>query len=458
MGQRRHKVLQAMFIQPMMEDAGTLEKDTLRDHAPENDLARTGINNEDQLKRPEQKQRSPSQLGLEQLPNELLSYIISFLDVEPPSTQKLNQDPSLELTVSEVKALKTLSRTSHFFRQISLPRLFRYSRVKTISYKVLVNDHLHWVAFFIDMIESYLSFLRNNNILRHVESLVVYIDTPPSDALREIVTVQKATSIWQCILPHINPQSVTIIGEPLYLARSMLCGLSILHQWAFDMPIQIVRVSRSPGPSNPAEHAHDPSAAGLLDARPWTHLSLNEGSALPAYRSYEYYLKITPSLLGTRPRETVSPPLLALSSTLTSLHYTATFPFYSHVDDVLKYAKAMPLLEKLSLQLVPGEESTAFDDPTRTAKVSLEDRWLEVDTGYELVVHAVMEMGRREGGRLRVFESWDCGVEDVKVGLERRFEELGAFVGWRCCGVGVWSCCGDAESKWEKCTEVPGWV
>jgi len=446
-----------MLVLPMMEDDGTLEQDTVKAHALQKDLARLDLKNEDQLRRPEQEQRSPSPLGLEQLPNELLDYIIAFLDVESPSTQKLNQEPSLQLTVSEVKTLKNLSRTSHLLRQFSLPRLFRCSRVKTIHYKVLVNNHLYSVSFSIDMIESYLSFLRTNNLLNHVKSLVVYIDAPPLDALHEIVTVRKATSIWQSLLPHINPQSITIIGEPLYLARCMLCDLSILHQWAFDMALQILHVSQTPHLSPTTEHAHNPTTTlGLLDARPWTHLSLNEGSALPAYRSYEYYLKITPSLLGTRPRETVSPPLLELSPTLTSLHYTATFPFYSHVDDVLKYAKAMPLLEKLSLQLVPGEESTAFDDPTRTAKVNLEDCWLEVDTGYELVVHAVVEMGAREGGRLRVFESWDCGVEDLRMGLGRRFMEIGARGGWSWCGGGVWRCFGDALGPDGNDAEVPG--
>lgn len=442
-----------MLIQPLMEDDGTLELDTMRDQALENGLKSLGIYNEGQPRRHEQDQRSPSPLRLEQLPNELLDYTISFLDLEPPSAQKLNQDPSLELTVSTVKALKNLSRTSHFFRKLSLPRVFKYSRVKTICYKVFVNKQLYSLSFFIDMIESYLAFLRSNNLSGHVKSLVVHIDAPPSDALHEIVTIQKATSIWQHILPHINPQSVIIIGEPLYLARSMLCGLSILHQWCFDMQLQILRVSQPLHFSTTAsENAHNPTALGLLDARPWSHLSLNEGSALPAYRSYEYYLKITPSLLGTRPREAVSPPLLALSSTLTSLHYTATFPFYSHVDDVLRYAKAMPRLEKLGLQLIPGEESTAFDDPARTAKVNLEDCWLEIDTGYELVVHAVVEMG--SGARLRVFESLDCGVEDVRVALERRFEELGAGTGWRLCGRGVWRCSGEAEGGGSSVMEL----
>ena len=420
-----------------------LELDAFKDATIEQDLENLGFCCGDRSTHKTQVQRAPSPSMFEQLPNEILDYIISSLDLEPPSTRKLSQDPSVELTVSKAKALKNLSRTSHLCRQLSIPRLFRCSRVKTICYKVLVNDHLSSISFFVDMIESYLTFLRSNNLLSQVKSLVVYIDASPSDALREMVTVRKAESIWQHILPHINPQSITIIGEPLYLARSMLCGLSILHQWAFDMPLQIIRVSQPAHPSKTLKTAHNPTAVGLLDARPWTHLSLNEGSALPAYRSYEYYLKTTPSLLGNRPRQTVSPPLLALSASLTSLHYTATFPFYSHVDDVLKYAKAMPLLEELSLQLVPGTESTAFNDPRRTAKVNLEDCWLEVDTGYVLVVHAVVEMGRREGGRLRVFESMDCWVEDVRVGLERRFADFGMGSGWRWCEGGVWRCFGD---------------
>lgn len=423
----------------MNDEDQVLGLDTVTSRTGRKNLATLGIYDKGQSTGNEHAHRSSSPTRLEDLPNEVLDYIISLLDVEPPSAKKLNQDPSSELTVSEVKPLKNLSRTSHLFRQLSLPWLFRCSRVKTTSYKSLVNDHLHSLAFFIDMIELYLTFLRSNHLLTHVNSLVIYIDPFPSDALHQIATVQKAESIWQHILPHINPLSITISGEPLYLARLMHCDLSILHQWAFDMPLQTLRLSQPALPYTPPQTAlHNPPALGLLDARPWTHLALNEGSALPAYRSYEYYLKITPSLLGTRPREPVSSPLLALSATLTSLHYTATFPFYGHVDDVLKYAKAMPLLEKLSLQLVPGVESTAFEDPARTANVNLEDCWLEVDTGYELVVHAVLSMGRRKGGRLTEFESLDCGVKDLRVGLVRRFGELGRGAGWRWCGGGVW--------------------
>jgi hypothetical protein len=129
---------------------------------------------------------------------------------------------------------------------------------------------------------------------------------------------------------------------------------------------------------------------GLIDARPWTRMSMNEGSSLKAYRSYEYYLKI-PFTFRYSDEGSISGPLLAMTG-LTSLHYTAIFPFYSHTDDVLKYAKGMPALE-LSVQLVPSLHSNIFSDPARTEKVNLEDCWMEVYTGYSLIVHAVVEMG-----------------------------------------------------------------
>ena len=102
---------------------------------------------------------------------------------------------------------------------------------------------------------------------------------------------------------------------------------------------------------------------------------------------------------------------------------------------MLKYARLLPLLERLSVQLIPSLDSSVFADPERTARVNLEDCWLEVDTGYSLVVHAVVEMGRK--GCLRVFESRDWDVADMGVSLEAKVSEM-AGGRWRGWGEGVW--------------------
>lgn len=280
-----------------------------------------------------------------------------------------------------------------------------------------------------DDVDAFMGFLRSKKLLTYDKGLVVYINETPLGTLTEQPTLRKTRTIWRQIFPHINPRSVIVIGPPFYLARLISCDLSDCDAWAFDMPLHILRLEQLAFFSLPPQTTFE----GLLDARPWTTLSLNEGSSLQVYQSYEYYLKTTPSVLGTRPGEPISQPLLALKD-LTSFYYTAIFPFYTHTDDVLKYAKAIPSLEKLSLQLIPTLQSNMLDDPVRRAHVQLEDCWLEVDTGYSLVVHAVMEMG--EKGRLKEFESRDYAVKSMQESLEGKASET--MRGWMWCGRGIW--------------------
>jgi hypothetical protein len=71
---------------------------------------------------------------LSSLPEELLLYIVSFLDAEPPSLTKFCHEPSFQLTDSDSKSLKNLSCTSRMWRRILAPILFQYVRI-SLSYE-----------------------------------------------------------------------------------------------------------------------------------------------------------------------------------------------------------------------------------------------------------------------------------------------------------------------------------
>lgn len=66
---------------------------------------------------------------IERLPEELLLSIFELLDSEAPSVTKSRQEPSLELTTSDVHGYKDLSSVSKRWRRIVLPLLFRYSKI-----------------------------------------------------------------------------------------------------------------------------------------------------------------------------------------------------------------------------------------------------------------------------------------------------------------------------------------
>lgn len=430
LGQRNPHLARGLVILPEVEDD---EHDDSRGQIAWDAAVRSGLKEPGSTEKALVLLQNKSSKGytttLEDLPTEILDYIISFFDIEPPSVRNRSEEPSLDLTVSGTKYLKHISLTSPLLRRVSLPRLFRYSRVKAICSEFLSGETLTSGSFFIDNVDAFIGFLRSKKLLEYVKGLVVYINEIPLGTLKEQSTLRKTRIIWRQIFPHINPRSVIVIGSPLYLARLISCDLSNSDAWAFDMPLHILRLEQPACFSMPRRTTYE----GLLDARPWTNLSLNEGSSLQVYQSYEYYLKTTPSVLGIRPMESISRPLLAMKD-LTSLYYTAIFPFYTHTDDVLKYAKTIPSLEKLSLQLIPTLQSNMLDDPVRRAHVHLEDCWLEVDTGYSLVVHAVMEMG--ENGRLKEFESRDYAIKSMQEILEGKASET--MRGWRWCGKGIW--------------------
>lgn len=67
---------------------------------------------------------------IESLPEELLLDIFEHLEGSAPSTLKNRHEPSLQLTSSDLTISKDISLVSKRWRRISLPLLFRYSRLR----------------------------------------------------------------------------------------------------------------------------------------------------------------------------------------------------------------------------------------------------------------------------------------------------------------------------------------
>lgn len=63
------------------------------------------------------------------LPEEVLVHIISFLDVDPPSKQRLRLEPTENIFDSNVCPLKHLSTTSRQLRRLTVPVLFKHVRL-----------------------------------------------------------------------------------------------------------------------------------------------------------------------------------------------------------------------------------------------------------------------------------------------------------------------------------------
>ena len=190
------------------------------------------------------------------------------------------------------------------------------------------------------------------------------------------------------------------------------------------------------------------STLHLFSARPWTHLAINESSSLKAYSQYEYFLRKTPSLLASihrGPPPGVSPgprqdplhsPFTSLLTNVTHFTYTAIFPFYNHVETVLHSVHKMPNLSHLTFKLCPEPESTIIADELEEAQghIDVNDAWMEFDTAYTLITHAVVrltaiEEAERKGGpdgmRLRAGKLEEFRVDDVKMeGIRDSLEDV----------------------------------
>jgi hypothetical protein len=84
---------------------------------------------------------------MESLPNELLIQIASHLDTEALSITRFAHEPSSHLTQSDFTPLKLLSLVSWRWRKITLPILFRYSRIA-------LDTEPQWVPIDARLVES----------------------------------------------------------------------------------------------------------------------------------------------------------------------------------------------------------------------------------------------------------------------------------------------------------------
>lgn len=130
-------------------------------------------------------------------------------------------------------------------------------------------------------------------------------------------------------------------------------------------------------------------------------------------------------------------PYSCLLSNLTHFTYTAIFPFYNHVDTILKSVRLMPRLTHFTTKVCPEPESSVVEDELALAlgHIDLNDAWMEFDTVYTLVAHTVIYLGLE--GVLEEFRVDDVKMEGIRENLEevlsQRLQEW-----WNYAGAGVW--------------------
>lgn len=170
--------------------------------------------------------------------------------------------------------------------------------------------------------------------------------------------------------------------------------------------------------------------SSILNQRMWTSISLNEGSFLQAYGTYEYFERGPPSLVPSIAMEVEETSILArvgqadhLSfGSIRSFTYTAIFPFSNHLD----FLGLLRQLETLDLQFAPDPQSGILDDRERTGKAELQDCWQELISAYHDVATTIstFRMTREEFPNLKTFICRDMSIPALKDDLDHIFTPL----------------------------------
>lgn len=313
----------------------------------------------------------PSVPGLLLLPNELLNHIFLFLDNAPPSERRFNHLPTRDWTDSHQAPLKALSTVSRRLRAISLTLLFKHARLDPCQ------------------LTPWLDLVHRNELASSIESIVAHV-SELNDGFHPAWYVR--------LLNEVPVLRLTVGCESHVLTGLTGIHVNLADMWAFDIPYQYLELRQDAWEAT-RQNSYD-YLPGLLGAKHWRSLRVNEGSSLAAYTSYEYFLKKPPSLisnindcLNTIPFD-AEPEMLhetapgaSIQITLTQemlrnlrdFSFIAVFPYYNHVDDILKCIRRMRNLENLFIKLCPDPESTALDDAVKAAKghIDLNDPWNE---------------------------------------------------------------------------------
>lgn len=452
------------------------------------------------------------------LPEEILLTIFEYLDSPAPSKLKARLEPTLSLTSDDENdhhILKSISQVSHIWRRITLPLLFRFSRLRldipqraewsrcpacgdsSSTSAAIPVDETH-MSFFTTAVESienrsggdestpsrdrsftlstihaaarlhhattdYLTFLRMHNLPGAVLSLVLLTNRmieesqlrfPHRMAATTDYRYRAAAELWHQVFSVIPKlKRCVIVAPPADLACLTNCAIDLFGDWAFeDMGFHILELGidvagcQSPPLSGDASSTSIPSksttlsyvpeeypgvaASSILKIRPWSHLSLNEGSFLRAYGTYEYFERGPPSLIYSikdclssnrrawRPHSESGMDLSALKS----FAYTAILPFANHCD----FRQLLPYINELDIKLAPDPTSGILQDKDRVGKAELGDCWSEYFDAYRAITKPFRTFDIRPDGtpKLKKFVCRDMGTPALAFELDDEFVPL----------------------------------
>lgn len=308
-----------------------------------------------------------SHVTIETLPNELLLNIFGHLDSPQPSAAAaaLYDEPTFNLTQSEVADLKTISCVSKRWREAVIPVLFRHSQL------IIPKTNSKGARKAGADIKQILDFITRNQLRKAITSFTLicydegFAETYTRDCSQDIPV------FWNSLFSVIDPNEVLIVAPVEALSFFTGCLVNDEDSWSFDCPCQYLRLRRTAtlrtndsilGNEEDANQAHSQSVGSIptsstvpnlpgglpnspdistdeearaiitdrfertlrgdpieVDAKPvfadssvlfnhpWSKLLLNEGSYIKAYSTYEFWERRPPSVCSPHKKRLICP-------------------------------------------------------------------------------------------------------------------------------------------------------
>jgi hypothetical protein len=189
---------------------------------------------------PSRTESSSKPLAIGDLPNELLSHILGFLDIERPSVD-LHDEPTFHLTDAETTDLKASSCVSKRWRQSILPLLFKHARfvVREAPPKLPVRS-------LSKEIRPFMEFAKKNMLLKIVTTYALVVKEKRTNGDGDIpeYSLDVFQDFWHSIFKIIDPVELLIIANPAVLGRLTSCRVNQDMIWNFDCPCHYLRLRR----------------------------------------------------------------------------------------------------------------------------------------------------------------------------------------------------------------------
>ncbi|KAI4182929.1 MAG: hypothetical protein LQ346_006443 [Caloplaca aetnensis] len=357
------------------------------------------------------------------LPAETAQQIVGYLAKEEPcSVKNLPQEPSICLLESDQKPLKNLSLTFFSF-------LFQILRC---SFSVLTAESTQGNNADECLKDLYAlsRFVARYRLARKVRGLTFFF--PVQTDIGGHYLHDFRFKLLAFALGEINPERLTIIAAAAVLGKIGQLHVDEHDTWAFGKKIHVLSLRQPREVAGPSASTRRISTGPgpcdcLYGLRPWTGTTINEGSCLAAYSTYEYYHKMTPSIIrgGGLPR-----PLFLEKQKLlphvTNFEYVAICPLPNHMYDLSHLLRCLPSLVSLVTQFTPAGNAPRdiLEDKEALGKANISDFWMESTQAYEMLAKDLMIWSGQ--GNFRQWRSTDDRIEfdeivgPILVGWEMR--------------------------------------